>query len=51
VAVAANFNDAAKEIAALFKTKTGHDAVLSFGSSGLFYTQIKPGAESILNTQ
>jgi len=44
VAVAANFNDAAKEIAALFKTKTGHDAVLSFGSSGLFYTQIKQGA-------
>ena len=44
VAVAANFNDAAKEIAALFKTKTGHDAVLSFGSSGLFYTEIKQGA-------
>ena len=44
VAVAANFTDAAKEIAALFKTKTGHDAVLSFGSSGLFYTQIKQGA-------
>ena len=44
MAVAANFTDAAKEIAALFKTKTGHDAVLSFGSSGLFYTQIKQGA-------
>ena len=44
VAVAANFNDAAKEIAALFKTKTGHDAVLSFGSSGPLYTQIKQGA-------
>ena len=44
VAVAANFTDAAKEIAALFKTKTGHDAVLSFGSSGLFYTEIKQGA-------
>ncbi|NDA47486.1 MAG: molybdate ABC transporter substrate-binding protein [Alphaproteobacteria bacterium] len=44
VAVAANFTDAAKELAALFKTKTGHEAILSFGSSGLFYTQIKQGA-------
>jgi molybdate transport system substrate-binding protein len=44
VAVAANFTDAAKEIAAAFKTKTGHDAVLSFGSSGQFYTQIKESA-------
>jgi|SRR5215475_14339106 len=44
VAVAANFTDAAKEIAALFKTKTGHDAVLSFGASGQFYTQIKESA-------
>ena len=43
VAVAANFTEAAKEIAALFKTKTGHDAVLSFGASGQFYTQIKEG--------
>ncbi len=40
VAVAANFTDAAKEIAAAFKQKTGHDAVLSFGSSGQLYTQI-----------
>ncbi|MEY9178690.1 ABC-type molybdate transport system substrate-binding protein [Bradyrhizobium sp. USDA 326] len=37
VAVAANFTDAAKEIAALFKQKTGHEAVLSFGASGQFY--------------
>ena len=44
VAVAANFTDAAKEIAAKFKAKTGHDAVLSFGASGQFYTQIKEGA-------
>jgi molybdate transport system substrate-binding protein len=44
VAVAANFTEAAKEIAALFKTKTGHDAVLSFGASGQFYTQIKESA-------
>lgn len=44
VAVAANFTEPAKEIAALFKAKTGHEAVLSFGSSGAFYSQIKEGA-------
>ena len=44
VAVAANFTDAAKEIAGKFKARTGHDAVLSFGASGQFYTQIKEGA-------
>lgn len=40
VAVAANFTDAAKEIAAAFKAKTGDDAVLSFGATGQLYTQI-----------
>jgi molybdate transport system substrate-binding protein len=40
IAVAANFTDAAKEIAEAFKAKTGHEAVLSFGASGQFYTQI-----------
>jgi molybdate transport system substrate-binding protein len=44
VAVAANFTEAAKEIAAAFKQKTGHEAVLSFGASGQFYTQITQGA-------
>lgn len=44
VAVAANFTDAAKEIAARFKAKTGHEANLSFGSSGQFYAQIANGA-------
>ena len=44
VAVAANFAEAAKEIAAAFGQKTGHEAVLSFGSSGQFYTQITQGA-------
>ncbi|MGE0751219.1 MAG: molybdate ABC transporter substrate-binding protein [Variibacter sp.] len=44
VAVAANFTEAAKEIAAAFKQKTGHEAVLSFGSSGQFFTQIKQDA-------
>jgi molybdate transport system substrate-binding protein len=44
VAVAANFTGAAKQIAAAFKAKTGHDTVLSFGSSGQFYTQITQDA-------
>ena len=44
VAVAANFTEAAKEIAAAFKQKTGHEAILSFGASGAFYTQITQDA-------
>lgn len=44
VAVAANFTQPAKEIAARFEARTGHKAVLSFGSSGQFYTQIAHGA-------
>lgn len=44
IAVAANFTDAAKEIAAAFKAKTGHEAVLSFGASGALYTQITQDA-------
>ena len=44
VAVAANFTEPAKEIAALFKQKTGHEAVLIFGASGAFYTQITHSA-------
>ncbi len=44
VAVAANFTEPAKDIAAAFKQQTGHDAVLSFGSSGQLYTQITQNA-------
>jgi molybdate transport system substrate-binding protein len=44
VAVAANFTAPGKEIAAAFQTATGDTAVLSFGSSGQFYTQITQGA-------
>jgi molybdate transport system substrate-binding protein len=44
VAVAANFTEPAKEIAAAFKAASGHIAVLSFGSSGQFYAQISHGA-------
>jgi molybdate transport system substrate-binding protein len=40
VAVAANFTDAAKQIAAAFAERTGHQALLSFGSTGQLYTQI-----------
>ena len=44
VAVAANFTDAAKEIAALYKQKTGDDILLSFGATGQLYTQITQDA-------
>lgn len=44
VAVAANFTEAAREIAAAFKARTGDEAVLSFGSSGQLYTQITQDA-------
>jgi molybdate transport system substrate-binding protein len=44
VAVAANFTEPAKEIAAAFKAATGHTATLSFGSSGQFFAQMAHGA-------
>jgi molybdate transport system substrate-binding protein len=44
VAVAANFTEPAKEIAAAFAAATGHRAILSFGSSGQFYAQMAHGA-------
>lgn len=44
VAVAANFTDAANEIAEAFAGETGHAAVLSFGASGQLYTQITQSA-------
>ena len=44
VAVAANFTEPAKEIAAAFKAETGDTAILSFGASGQFYAQISHGA-------
>ena len=46
VAVAANFTDAANELAQVFKEKTGHEAILSFGSTGQLYTQITQDAPS-----
>ena len=44
IAVAANFTDAANEIATAFAAATDHEAILSFGASGQFYTQITQGA-------
>ncbi len=44
VAVAANFTEPAKEIAALFERRTGNKVVFSFGASGQFYTQITQDA-------
>ena len=44
VAVAANFTEPAKEIAQAFEKKSGHRLILSFGSTGQFYTQITQGA-------
>jgi molybdate transport system substrate-binding protein len=44
VAVAANFTEPAREIAALFRAATGHTATLTFGSSGQIYTQLSRGA-------
>jgi len=44
VAVAANFTEPSKAIAAEFEKETGHKAILSFGATGGFYSQIKNGA-------
>ncbi|MFU0841520.1 MAG: Molybdate-binding periplasmic protein ModA [Burkholderia sp.] len=44
VAVAANFTGPAKELAPLYEKATGDKVVLSFGSTGAFYAQIKNGA-------
>ena len=44
VAVAANFAGPMEKIAAAFKEKTGHDLLVSTGSTGKFYAQIRNGA-------
>jgi molybdate transport system substrate-binding protein len=44
VAVAANFTAPMQKIAQSFEQNTGHKAILSFGSTGNFYAQIKNGA-------
>ena len=44
VAVAANFSAPMRRIAADFEADTGHKALLSFGSTGAFYAQVRNGA-------
>ncbi|TCM82706.1 molybdate ABC transporter substrate-binding protein [Rhodovulum steppense] len=44
VAVAANFTEAANEIAAAFTAATGHTVTYSFGPTGQLYTQITQNA-------
>ena len=44
VAVAANFAEPAREIAARFRARTGHEASISIGSSGQLYAQVVNGA-------
>lgn len=44
VAVASNFLAPMKDIAAAFEKDSGHSAILSFGSSGKIYAQIRNGA-------
>ncbi|MFK3739271.1 molybdate ABC transporter substrate-binding protein [Massilia sp. TN1-12] len=44
VAVAANFTEPMKQIAAAFEKDTGHKAVLAFGATGKFYAQVRNGA-------
>ncbi|MGD2117386.1 MAG: molybdate ABC transporter substrate-binding protein [Chromatiales bacterium] len=44
VAVAANFTDAARQIATRFEQDTGHQAKISYGSTGKLYAQIEHGA-------
>lgn len=44
VAVAANFTEPARDIAAAFEKITGNHVVMSFGASGTFFSQIEQGA-------
>jgi molybdate transport system substrate-binding protein len=44
VAVASNFHTTLKELAAEFEQQNGHRVVISFGSTGKLYAQIRHGA-------
>ena len=48
IAVAANFTAPAKALAEVLAKTTGHEAKLSFGATGAFYTQIKNGAPFVV---
>lgn len=45
VAVASNFAAPARDLAPLFQKQTGHSLILSFGGTGMFYGQIRNGAQ------
>ncbi|WP_240339509.1 molybdate ABC transporter substrate-binding protein [Marinobacter sp. BW6] len=44
IGIAANFTDAARELAKQFEAETGHTVSASFGSTGKLYAQIRNGA-------
>jgi len=44
IAVAANFTKPVKQLKQLFMERTGHSVIVSFGSTGQLYAQIKHGA-------
>ncbi|MCU7872879.1 MAG: molybdate ABC transporter substrate-binding protein [Candidatus Thiodiazotropha sp. (ex Lucinoma borealis)] len=44
IAVAANFTGAMKEVAANFEKSSRHKTIISYGSTGKLYTQIRNGA-------
>jgi molybdate transport system substrate-binding protein len=44
IAVAANFTDAIRKIAAQFEKSSGHTTKISYGSTGKLYSQIEHGA-------
>ena len=44
LAVAANFSNTIKPLAARFERESGHKILISLGASGKFYTQIRQGA-------
>lgn len=46
VAVAANFTAPAQELAPIYEKATGDKLLLSFGSTGAFYAQIKTARPS-----
>jgi molybdate transport system substrate-binding protein len=44
IAVAANFTDVTRQIAPLFEQATGHTTRISYGSTGMLFSQIENGA-------
>jgi molybdate transport system substrate-binding protein len=44
IAVAANFTDVTRQIVPLFKQATGHTTRISYGSTGMLFSQIENGA-------